>query len=536
MKSKSFQLIMIICLSLIVVSASSILIYTNLTEKIDYLNDKRVPTIVEGTALMVDTQQYFTYNELTTFSTNIELQCNNSDYLEIAIGYKSPDIDLMDASKHEKEVLLWEGDTDKIKSEDMIEQSSKGFIKSQWDLLAKGFTKNEFVKADERIYYLKIIEKRPGPYGYERNITVIQDGEEIIVPDFQPRMNYLKRFELHLNDLVFETQLYPFFDGSQEIIIPIRGVSHELASPQDLITSSETRRKANALINTWSTKPSASDHNWVVVFGTQFYNKTEGQIGGESLGELAFSAVDARNFIMGCEPSQTPDYFKNGLYDYGWNIAFCMDGNSSTTDMKTCEMTDESHFKNMLDFIIDYDNIERVDYLITYITGHGHNAGWPDFQKHKTLTGHTMRRLTYWTDVIALCDYESKYASLTSDGTKILSFIKTCHGNGLESFSSSVHQNNLDSWCFIKKHKSNHDWIPPINYMNYEWARDAQGNPKCEEAIFFYEARNVMGTRVYKIGEEIQDEFNNEWWDDDDKVNMYIQHTASIYFYINWGY
>jgi hypothetical protein len=540
---------MIIGLSLIVVSASSILIYTNLTEKIDYLDDKRIPTIVEGTTLMVDTEKYFTYNKLNTFSARVEVQCDDSTALEVSIGYKSPKKSLMDASQNNKEVLLWDG-PHKTKSQSFNDKASKKYIRKEWDLLAKGFTKNEYLKADERIYYLRIIDQRPGPYGYEQNITKTHEGEEIIVPDFQPRMNYLKRFELRLNDLVFETQLYPFFDGSQEIVIPIRGVSHELASRQDLLTFSETRHKANALTNTWSTmKPPSGSDFWAIVFATSKFPK----LNPFTFGDLTITPYIARCFIMGSEFNQhfstsMPIQFENGLFDYGWNIAFCMDGNSSQTDMSTCELTDESHLHNMFNLV--NDQLESGDYLISHVISHGISVFWPDFGKHKTLTGHSMLRIypgSYfcYTDVMSLSDYESKYSLITSRGIKILSFISACHGNGLDSFSSSVHHNKLESWSWRPKGK-----LTPIiigsHMMYYEFVwnydltkYDKKGifEPNSCYAILFYRAGNVMGTCISAIGEEIQYEYNYNWFYGDTETHMYIQDTIpNDIFFINWGY
>ncbi|MEA2070156.1 MAG: hypothetical protein U9O98_02605 [Asgard group archaeon] len=75
-----------------------------------YLLEKRVPSIVEGTTKMVDTDRYFTDHSLESSFLRLDLVCNNSDNLHIAVGYKRPSEALCVALNPLKEITLWSGE------------------------------------------------------------------------------------------------------------------------------------------------------------------------------------------------------------------------------------------------------------------------------------------------------------------------------------------------------------------------------------------------------------------------------------------
>ncbi|MHA1126513.1 MAG: hypothetical protein ACTSQX_12885, partial [Candidatus Heimdallarchaeota archaeon] len=58
-------------------------------------------------------------------------------------------------------------------------------------------------------------------------------------------------------------------------------------------------------------------------------------------------------------------------------------------------------------------------------------------------------------NVVKLSEYEDEIYDITADGTHVLLWISACNGNGLDSFSSSEHHNNLESWSFRPKHEGN---------------------------------------------------------------------------------
>ncbi|NPE09107.1 MAG: hypothetical protein GNW80_12555 [Asgard group archaeon] len=96
--------------SILIISSILLLVFAGLVAPRNYMLDIRIPGIVEGTARMVDTEAYFTKNELTTATVDMKIICNNTDNLEVSIGYKSPTENLMDASSPDKEVNVWSGE------------------------------------------------------------------------------------------------------------------------------------------------------------------------------------------------------------------------------------------------------------------------------------------------------------------------------------------------------------------------------------------------------------------------------------------
>ncbi|NHK29950.1 MAG: hypothetical protein FK730_01270 [Asgard group archaeon] len=500
-----------------------------------YLLDKKVPGIVKGTAKMVDTEAYFTKYDLQESSVRLDFICNNSNNLRIALGYKSPTSALMLADYPTKEIVIWSG-------EDIFSESSSYYkseneeevsrITKEWDLLSIGFTEDEYVKADERIWYLRINELSSGAYGYEKNVTEVINGKEFLIPEFIPNIHYIEEFKLVFNQLIFETMLYPFFDGSKEIIIPIRGVNHELAI-EDQKTDLEIRGMG---INSWSTTtPSTGAGNmWAVVFGTSNYVYALST-------KLDYPPMECRCFMLGSEKETTADAFKVGVMDYGWRVAYCMDGNESQTDIATCEQTDDGFFESMLDFADG--QLGTYGKLIVVVGCHGKKFGG----NHMTMTGTShfviipFFWIVFWYNVVKLNEYQSKIDDITSDGTHVLLWVGACHGNGLDSFSSSDHNYNLESWSFRDKHFGN--YAPgSCTYQTFTWYNHIEGFdtvvPECEMAFFFLAAyEGTCEVTVSEVGEDIQTWYNKYWENETETGEMYIQKTwGSHLFYVNWGY
>jgi hypothetical protein len=429
-----------------------------------------------------------------------------------------------------KEIVIWSG-------EDIFSESSSYYkseneevvsrITKEWDLLSIGFTTDEYVKADERIWYLRINEISSGTYGYEKNVTEVINGTEYNAPEFIPNIHYIEEFKLVFNQLIFETMLYPFFDCSKEIIIPIRGVNHELAI-EDPKTDQEIKGMS---INgtSWSTTtPSTGSGNmWCIVFGTSNYVYT-----GSS--KLDYPPMECRCFMLGSEKSTTADAFKVGVMDYGWRVAYCMDGNSTQTNIATTTQTDDNFLEAM--FAFADDQLETYGKLIVVVGCHGKKYA----RKHHTMTGKS-RCIAFWINTIKLSEYENMIDDITSDGTHVLLWIGACHGNGLDSFSSSDHNYNLESWSFRHKHKG--QYAPgSCTYLTFTWYNHIEGFdtvvPECEMAFFFLAAYNgTCEVTVSEVGEDIRIWYNKYWENEPETCEMYIQKTwGSHLFYVNWGY
>ena len=345
MRDKGKQILGIATI-IIVTSAIGTLVFSGVTklESQDYVSNIRVPGIVEGTAQMIDTQTYFTKKAVSSAKATIDLSCNDSNYIEMAIGYKEATKSLMNVQNPVKEIEIW-SEGNKFQTRSVDRSTSNNEIKAEWDLLSIGFTETEYIKADERIWYLKISDIRTGPFGYERNITIEENGELITGPEFVPNMNYIEAFQVTFNGLTFETMLHPFFDGSKEVVIPIRGVNHELTKE-----SFETLYRNDERKGTWTTTiPSGSDNNkWAIVFGTSNYDTMLVQQ------YLPYPPMECRGFIQGITMSGAPSEFDAGILDYGWRVAYCMDGSSSQTDMATTTKTDDNHLEKMFEKIDDW--------------------------------------------------------------------------------------------------------------------------------------------------------------------------------------
>jgi len=232
--NKKIPLVVIVFLGAIIASSTCLLLFSNNILQSNYLLDKEVPGIVKGTSLMVDTERYFTKYEPVESKARLDLICNNSNNLQISIGYKLPTEALAKADDPIKERMIWncrdvspkQSIDYKFETESIVSDSNR--ITKEWDLTSLGFNLDEYVKSDERIWFLRIRDISGGPYGYEVNTSIDVNGTIYEVPEYIPHRHIIEEFKLVFDNLIFETQLYPFFDGSTEIIVPIRGVNHEL--------------------------------------------------------------------------------------------------------------------------------------------------------------------------------------------------------------------------------------------------------------------------------------------------------------------
>lgn len=516
-----------------VVSSTILIVRYTLTtnNRSDYLLDKRIPRIVEGTARMVDTEAYFTKYDLQKSSIKLDLVCTNPNNLRITVGYKSHSEALTVAKTPIKEKVIWA--CSNLYPENSIdylnEKSINDFnrISKEWDLLALGFDTSDYVKADERIWYLRIEDISGGPYGYEQNVTVEVNGTVCTMPEYFPNVYYIEEFKVAFNELIFETLLYPFFDGSKEVVIPIRGVNHELAI-EDQKTNEEIRGMTiNSYSTTWG---GLGDNFWVVVFGTSNY------LWQSASDFLFYPPMECRAFIQGCEWYGAIWQYANGMLDYGWKIAYCMDGDSQQTDMATCSQTDDNFLENMFDYVDGKLGI--YGRLIVFVTSHGRAP----YGSHMTISGKTRCWGFGYTNVIRLSEYENKIDDITSDGTHVLLWISACHGNGLDSFSSSDHNNCLESWSFRDEHEGSPALGAVVNeetcdYEDFCWLGylDDEDNvvPQSEAAFFFAgAAEGSCQVTVTEIGPDAK-----EYYDARFSTTMYIQSTwGSHIFYINWGY
>ncbi len=531
--NKKIHLTIIIFLSLIIVSSTILLINYSEIYRSDYLLDKKVPGIVKGTARMVDTEAYFTKYELQESSLKLDLVCNNSNNLRISVGYKNPTEALVIAENPIKELLIW-SDEDiypkfsfdyKLQEESLTSDLKR--ITKEWNLLDLGFNSGEYVKADERIWFLRIKDISGGPYGYEKNITVEVNGSLYSIPEFISNIHHIEEFKLVFNKLIFETMLYPFFDGSREIVVPIRGVNHELAKEDE-----KTALEINGLnANSWSTTTpgTGSSSLWAIVFGTANYV-------ARTMDDMLYPPMEARSFILGCAKSSAPDMYKVGIMDYGWRVAYCMDGDEDQTDIPTCDQTDDDFLEDM--FAFADDQLGLTGKLIVFTVGHGWSVGG----NHITICGNSRIVFAFWINVVRLSEYEDMIDDIITDGTHVLLWIGASFGDGLDEFSSGDHNNKLESWSYQPRLIGNPSFgvTTDYTYETFVWSYsrpDLIVLPQSGPAFLFFDAsQGTCEVTVTETGEVYQDYYNDEY--ESENTEMYIQSTwpTYYYFYINWGY
>ncbi|MHA1502240.1 MAG: hypothetical protein ACTSSB_10365 [Candidatus Heimdallarchaeota archaeon] len=421
--NKKIPLVVIVFLGAIIASSTCLLLFSNNILQSNYLLDKEVPGIVKGTSLMVDTERYFTKYEPVESKARLDLICNNSNNLQISIGYKLPTEALAKADDPIKERMIWncrdvspkQSIDYKFETESIVSDSNR--ITKEWDLTSLGFNLDEYVKSDERIWFLRIRDISGGPYGYEVNTSIDVNGTIYEVPEYIPHRHIIEEFKLVFDNLIFET--------------------HE-----DEKTAYEVKGRISNNSYTTTQTGTYGNNMWAVVFGTSEYNYIFSS-------DLLYPPMECRSFILGCAWSGSPGAFKVGIIDYGWRAVYCMDGNSAQTDIATTTQTDDNFLEDMLNFADS--NLGSTGKLVVFVAGHGKKP----FGKHISMTGKSHLVFFIWSNVVKLSEYEDEIYDITADGTHVLLWISACNGNGLDSFSSSEHHNNLESWSFRPKHEGN---------------------------------------------------------------------------------
>ncbi|MBK5113328.1 MAG: hypothetical protein KGD59_02450 [Candidatus Heimdallarchaeota archaeon] len=506
---------------ILIMSSILLLVFAGLVAPRNYLLDIRIPGIVEGTAKAIDTESYFTKNELITATVEMKIICNNTDNLEVSIGYKSPTEELMDASSPDKEISVWLGG-DNFPAENYMQLTTNSFsngeLVGEWDLLDIGFDKTEYVKADERIWFLKIQDTSGGPYGYERNITEEINGTLVTLPDYVPNMNYIEHFGISFNGLIFQTLLHPYFDGSCDIVVPIRGVDHELVPVED----GNTQEQLAQIKGTWSstTTTQGSIARWAVVFATEDYIWHS---------DAQWMAWGGNLFVFG-EHSNSVERHPDGIYDHGYSVMYCSDGSESTLPTKTCSQTDESYLKQMLsqaDTVCDSN-----DRLIVFVHCHGQRS-W--IGRHMTVTGSTRYYFPYtFTNVMHRDDYFDYIESITDDGTHVFLWIDACHGDGMDNWPSDKHHDKLEVWSYVK-YAYQMAWSESSPYDTWDyayWQYTHDLHKDCEAEMFF--------TNVESGSDDVTDEGDDiEYWFDntlhpgsDDDMRTITYWPSSYHFYV----
>ncbi|MBD3189565.1 MAG: hypothetical protein GF308_02925 [Candidatus Heimdallarchaeota archaeon] len=490
MKEK-YKIASIVVLGMIIFGSVMALTYIDFPADQGYLSDKYIPGVTEGTTKMVDTQRYFTDNGLAAAKMAIDLACEQADQLRLFVGYKEPIYDIVDVSRPTKEMEL---PVRKDYSPEKVNES----ITQDWNLLSIGFRADEFVKADERIWYLKIQDVSGGPYGYYRNETVEYNDTKITVQNYAPNMNYLRDFVLTFGDLTFRTMLYPFFDGSTDIVIPIRGVQHELSLENSQV---EAQIRGKAAWSTITTYDNAPGKHWAVVFGTSEYQDP-------GLDDGSWMTIEACSFIKGVpivKSGQTA-VLKTGILEYGWSVLYCMDQGDYGHPLVTCSSTDESFLKGMLTRADEVCGLD--DELIVYVQCHGLAAGGA-VGHHATCTSHTDR---IWPgiaidDYMATWNYRDYIGQITDDSTYVFLWVHCCYGYMLSWWDSSEHNNHLEVW-YYKPYSHNEGPSGNHDYWHYYW------NVGSTMQTFF---ENVaMSNHLDEFRSVCKTTFDNNW--DDSKM------------------
>ncbi|MBN1331252.1 MAG: hypothetical protein JXA54_17420 [Candidatus Heimdallarchaeota archaeon] len=512
MKEKGRILRATLC-GLVIIFSLTLMIYAGLIVPRSYLLEIKIPGIVEGTAQAIDTEALFINNEVTKATAYIDIKCNNSEDIDLLIGYKVPTEELMQATNPVKEYKIFSGyDLYPLKKTAISEKSDINKINGTWDLLDVGFNKKEYVKADERIWYLKIVDTRNGPWGYERNITQEINGSLITLPDFVPNMNYLKNFAITFNDLTFKTLLRPFFDGSHDIIVPIRGVNHEIEEKR---TSPQLLAKVKG---TWTstTTSQGSIEKYAIVFATETYD------GPNS--DIIWASWGGQLFVFGEDPNG-PYRHPNGIYDFGWTVLYCNDGTENTIPIKTTDATDESYLKQMM--TVADNELEGNDRLIIFVHGHGERASGG---KHITITTNSKVRIG-WTNVMHRSDYYEYIEAITDDSTHVFLWLDSCHGNGMDSWSSSDHHYCLEIWSYVE-HAFQMAWSTGStwDYAYWQYTHDAQKD--CEAELFFDNADGGGYEDITELGDNIEYWFDNTLHNTEDEDMRTTTFWDTYLFYV----
>ena len=433
---KRIKIIGIVITGIVLANAIGIMFFANITNSSDYIMNIQIPGIVEGSAKMIDTNSFFAKNKLETASVEIDLECNNTENVRLTIGYKSSNEKLFDATNSIKETTIWLGnDIYPSKSQNLVDisqvqVSQNKQIKRRWDLFGVDFSSKDYVKADERIWFLKIQDITDGPYGYVTNVTETINGTTITRTEYISNIYRLNSFELCFGNLKFKTLLYPTFDGSCDVVIPIRGVTHELISDENESTIS---KKNYSTITTTDGRP---NEHWAIVFAT-------GVFADPDIDPLTQCPIAGHLFIMGQDPNPPSGIpsSPNGIFDFGWSIIYCISGvENPSVDVptKTCQNTDDSFLQSMFN---QADTLcGSSDELIVFVTSHG----CLEWFTHSTVTSSG--------DTFRCSEYKSCVTDITSDGTYVFLWIAACRGNGLGTWYSGQHNSHLEVWYYKPYH------------------------------------------------------------------------------------
>ncbi len=399
-----------------------------------YLKKKEIRGIVEGDALIFDTKVFFAEQDLENCSAIVDVVCDNKTNLEITIGYKSSAFELLEIPKNDsvelpdnqyKEVVLWSTEnlfpasSVQLTNDTYVQNTTKlRSIHNSWNITAIGFSKEDYVNAEERIWFLRVSSKEST--NGSLNLTDTNDT----------RINYLKSFQLHYDDLVFESLFHPFFDSSCEIVIPIRGVHHEIKR-----NSGEEQTVSKATTKEYYETPGydfPGSNRWAVVFATSMYDKS-------SLDDFPDQALAASALILGISNkyirsiSNPIEWQYYGLVDYGWHVIYCIDDSGlEKIPLSTVIETKKEYFMDMMEEV--NTNVGACDELFVYVFGHGR-----DGSEHKTYT--TIARPIFPNRFIKLDDYKTTVSDITDDGTYVFLWIKACYG--FDDWDQSEHNNRL---------------------------------------------------------------------------------------------
>ncbi|NHJ48915.1 MAG: hypothetical protein FK733_14110 [Asgard group archaeon] len=498
-------IISIFILAIIASSTFSLLLMKNENQTInleDYFIKKEVLGIVEGPALMFDSENYFSNHPLESFTSVIKIESPKVQNLRFSIGYKPSNFDLTAVPIYKgttkdnngfKEIELWnvennfpENSFDFNALETAKDSKNQKSVHIEWDLMELGFTENEYIKADERIWFIRVsmIDNTELGYYEERDI-LLEDGSIIKTNEFIPYINCLKEFQLKLNGITFATQFYPYFDGLNEIVIPIKGIDYELQSKEDIDTSNEKSKKDNYS----TTMPGyvTSNDKWCVVFATSKF-KHASDIAWPSRGACLFAIGSKRTYYS----ITIQEWQYLGVTDYGWNVIYCMDSMHSDNPLETVDKTYDRYFNQMMD---DADaRVGSGDQLIVYVSGHGgSNNG-----VHHTLTYNTKYT---WDYVIKRDEYRADMDAVTSGGTYAFLIVHCCEGYGFDSWSSSYHNNRLEIWSHVPYSQ------PQSNggtYVDFYWYQNE--NPVRAAPVLF--EKSYEGDHVTNIGTYLDNNYN----------------------------
>jgi hypothetical protein len=287
-------------------------------------------------------------------------------------------------------------------------------------------------------------------------------------------------------------------------------------------------------IKGWSTTQGGSPVNalWAIVFATQYYDMDK------RFDELPEAPLTARTYIKGTNgPTGT---HPNGLIDYGWRVAYCMDGDKgTTTEIPTVEKTDDSYLKSMLLWV--NNKLGSLGRLFVFVHAHG-SQKYYIFGEHVTLTTTSFldpEYMWYWSNVMTASDYKSYISPITEDGTHVFLWVSCCHGNGLDSWNSNEHHNNLEVWSFrpYGTAQGPSPYNPPYyNWANWNFYREDWPNsgdvPSEAERFFCGAEEGTCARTISSLGDEIRVWYNDFHLD----TEMYVtRYWGGHSFYINWG-